>query len=654
MRPLESKRTQWALLTALMVVAYARVVSCGFIWDDDDYVTNNPVLETLGGLYDIWFVPTSLPQYYPLVHTSFWMEYRLWELHPLGYHLVNVLLHGASALALLRLGRRLALPGILFAALWFAVHPVHAESVAWVTERKNVLSLLCYLLAAERWLSWHDRAGARPARSYFIGSLWFLSALWSKTVTASLPAALLVLLWWRDGRLSRRAVTAALPWLVVGAGLGYFTVHLEAEHVGASGAPWQISGLERVLVAGRSCWFYAWSLVWPFGTCFNYPRWEVDAGVWWQWLFPAGAALAVLAAWTLRARVGRGCAAVLMIFGGTLFPAIGFFDVYPFRYSFVADHFQYHASVAVIVGVAALATQKAGALAVTARSGLAAAVLATMAAVTALDLTQYRDFETLWRVTVRKNPRSAIAHTNLGAIETEKFVAATSAGRAGEAARYLQAARGHLEAVLELDGASHEARNSLGVLAHRQGQREEARRLYEAALARKPDEPGPLSNLAMLELEEGHPEEALPHIEAALSSDPLHTNARIVRGWVLCELGRYAEARPELEWALQRSGQMDAVHRRYITCLLALGEHRLAAERALSYLRRNPGDQGVLVAMARGLAQLVRQQPVERARAFALAALRQGAIEPSAALPLVAAELRTLGDEARARAVEGS
>ena len=98
---LESKRAPWVLVAALMLVAYARVAGCGFIWDDDDYVTNNPVLRTIGGLYDIWFVPTSLPQYYPLVHTTFWLEHAVWGLDPMGYHVVNVALHGASALALL-------------------------------------------------------------------------------------------------------------------------------------------------------------------------------------------------------------------------------------------------------------------------------------------------------------------------------------------------------------------------------------------------------------------------------------------------------------------------------------------------------------------------------------------------------------------------
>ncbi|MGC6486192.1 MAG: tetratricopeptide repeat protein [Planctomycetota bacterium] len=648
---LQSKRAPLVLLAALLLVAYARVATCDFIWDDDDYVTNNPVLRSFGGLWDIWFVPTSLPQYYPLVHTSFWLEYRVWELHPLGYHVVNVLLHGASALALLRLGRRLAVPGILFGALWFAVHPVQVESVAWVTERKNVLSLLCYLLAAERWLRWHDGDGP-AARNYVIGSLWFLGALWSKTVTASLPAALLVVIWWRDGALTKRAFSAALPWLVVGAGLGYFTVHLEATHVGASGEPWQISGLERLLVAGRACWFYVASLVWPFDTCFNYARWAVDAGAWWQWLYPAGAALAVLAAWALRGRIGRGPAAALMIFGGTLFPAIGFFDVYPFRYSFVADHFQYHACVAVIVALAAFAARRTAGLGERSQAGAAAAWLALMAAVCAVEVGQYRDFETLWRVTLEKNPRSAIAHTNLGAIETDDYNRARAEGRAADAARHLDAARGHLEAVLEIDATSHEARTNLGVLAYGQGQLDEARRLFEEALARKRADPGTLSNVAFLELEAGRAPAALELVEEALGFDAEHFNARWVRGAVLSKLRRFGDARADLEWVLVREPRKVEVRRLYVSCLFELGEHQRCAEQAISLLKDSPREPAVTRTMARALARVVRQRPLDRARAFVLAALRQGDIAPGPVVPAVAAELRKLGDAERARLVE--
>jgi len=152
-----SKATPLLVLLALVALAYWPAIDCGFIWDDDDYVTQNPVLRTWGGILSVWFEPTSLPQYYPLVHTTFWLEYRLWGPEPAGYHVVNLLLHFLACCGLLALLRRLAVPGAFFAAALFAVHPVMVESVAWVTERKNVLSLLCAVLAANAWLGWRFR-----------------------------------------------------------------------------------------------------------------------------------------------------------------------------------------------------------------------------------------------------------------------------------------------------------------------------------------------------------------------------------------------------------------------------------------------------------------------------------------------------------------
>ncbi len=394
LRTLRSPLAVAALIALLAAAVYWPVVDCGFVWDDDDYVTQNPVLRTLGGFYCIWFEPRSLPQYYPLVHTTFWLEYRLWGTAPLGYHVVNVVLHAGSAWLLWRLLEQLAIPGALFAALWFLVHPVHVESVAWVTERKNVLSLVCYLAAARSWFCWHD-GGTR--RHWWIASLWFVAALLSKTVTASLPAALGVVLWWRDGRLTRRALTGALPWLVLGAAFGWFTVHLEATHVGAADAPWQLVGSERLLVAGRAVWFYLGSLLWPFGLCFNYPRWELDVTSLLQWVAPVATLLVVGLALLLHRRLGRAPAAVLLVFIGTLVPALGFFDVFPFRYSFVADHFQYHASLAILVGGSALAVPLVARIGHALGSGLGAMVVVCLAIVAHLQVPQYRDFETLWR-----------------------------------------------------------------------------------------------------------------------------------------------------------------------------------------------------------------------------------------------------------------
>ena len=645
-------RSKWAPISLIVIFAllsYGRVVQCGFIWDDDDYVWQNPVLRTWGGLWQIWFEPTSLPQYYPLVHTSFWLEANVFGLPPdgasreianqwaLGYHLVNVTLHAISAFILFRLGKTLRLPGILFAALWFLVNPIHVESVAWVTERKNVLSLLCYLLAAERWIRWHDE---QSNRSYLIGSLWLLGALWSKTVVASLPAALLIVVWWRDGKITKRATVGTIPWFVVGALLGCFTVYLEATHVGASNAPWQLVGVERILVAGSACWFYLGSLYWPFDTCFNYLRWELDPPSMLLWLGPILAVLGVGVTWMMRARIGRGPLAVLLLFGGTLVPAIGFFDVYPFRYSFVADHFQYHASIAVLVASSAmlhgLLSSRLSATVTTSIAGLWLLVLS----ITSMGLLdQYKDFKTLWEHTLAKNPNSTLALTNLGGIATE--------------ARDLDSARNFLTRCIALDDTSNEAIVSLGIVEQLDGNLAEAKRLYERGIELKPNASRARNNLAVLQLNLGNTENAIELALRAVEIDPDYYDGHVTLGWALTKAKQWQQALLELQWVLQRTPRALECRLRLVECLVGLERPSKAAAQSLAALRIVPGDTATRQLAAKTLAMALRNQPAASIRSKTTAAIENSGNESASLLPLVADSMRALGETALADAIQG-
>ena len=354
------------LLIVLTVAAYVPALRGGFVWDDDKYVTANRTLRTADGLAEIWFEIGVTIQYYPLVFTTFWIEHRLWGLEPFGYHLVNVLLHATSAGLLWTLLRRLKVPGAWLAAAVFAIHPVHVESVAWITERKNTLSGVFYLLALLSYLRFeppdpqaHNRR--RDWRFYPPALVLFTCALLSKTVTCSLPLVILLLLWWKRARWRWLNVLPVVPMLAIGALMGLLTAWMEKNIVLARGADWDLSIVQRCLIAGRALWFYLGKLVWPAEVMFTYPRWQVRADVWWQFLFPAATIAVVVALWLLRRRVGKPPLVAALFFGGTLAPALGLIDVYPMRYSFVADHFQYLASIGPIVLFVALLTRWLGA-----------------------------------------------------------------------------------------------------------------------------------------------------------------------------------------------------------------------------------------------------------------------------------------------------
>ena len=351
------------LIFLASMIAYLPAMGGGFIWDDNDYVTENPTLRDVAGLREIWLDPSATPQYYPLVHSSFWIEYQLWGLNPTGYHVVNVLIHILNALLLWRVLTRFSVPVAWFAALVFAIHPVHVESVAWITERKNVLSGFFYLSAVLCFLNFDDftKLHVQEARRrygwYVAAHVCFIAALFSKTVASTLPAALLVMIWWKRGKITLRNIVALLPMFAIGVFMGLFTVRLEKEQVGAQGIDWELSLIERLLIAGRAIWFYAGKLVWPFELIFTYPRWNIDHNQAWQYVFPAGVLAVLVGLWMTRNRIGRGPLAAVCFFCGTLFPALGFFDVYPMIFSFVADHFQYMASIGVIVLVVATANE---------------------------------------------------------------------------------------------------------------------------------------------------------------------------------------------------------------------------------------------------------------------------------------------------------
>ncbi len=530
-------KSQWlaaALLIVVTMIAYLPALRAGFIWDDDDYVTKNQTLRDLAGLRDIWFKVGAVPQYYPLVHTTFWLEYHMWGLNPFGYHFLNVMLHALAAVLLWRALNRLEVPGAWLGAAVFALHPVAVESVAWITERKNVLSAVFYFAAALTYLRFTQLkdAGASENRPWYFYSgalLLFMAALLSKTVTASLPAALLLIRWWKKGRLPWNDFVPLLPCFILSSAFGWITAWMEKYQVGAEGTDWSLAFSQRFLLAGRALWFYIGKLAWPSRLTFIYPHWELNPKEWWQSLFLLAAIAVVAGLWLGRRWIGRAPVVAVLFFGGTLFPALGFVNVYPFRYSYVADHFQYLASVGLI------------ALAVAGLSQLPRAfwigLLGLLTFLTWQQTQIYRDLQTLWRDTLAKNPQCWMAHNNLGN-------ALLKIGKVDEAIAEYQSG-------IKIQPGLARSHDNLGLAFLQKGELNQAISSFQRACEINPNYAEARDDLGNAFLLKNEVDEAIVHYEKALEINPDYAEADYNLGVALRQKGRIDEAVAHYQKALQ-------------------------------------------------------------------------------------------------------
>jgi Flp pilus assembly protein TadD len=437
-------------------------------------------------------------------------------LNPLGYHLVNLVLHALAAILLWRALVRLGIPGAWLAAAIFALHPVEVESVAWITERKNVLSAVFYFAAALAYLRFEELydakdPGARRWYLYVASLLLFVLALLSKTVACSLPAALLLVRWWKSGRLKRQDVLPLVPFFIVGLGLGLLTAWLEKHQVRAEGDEWALSFWQRCLIAGRGLWFYAEKLFFPAKLTFIYPRWDVSGAFGWAWLFPSALAAVVVTLWQMRRRIGRGPLVAVLFFAGTLFPALGFLNVYPFRFSFVADHFQYLASVGLIVLAAAGLIRLP--------RFIPPIVLAVLSILTWKQAGIYRDLETLWSDTVEKNPESWMAQNSYGAVLLNK--------------NRIDEAIAHFQKAVEIKPRYVLAYSNLGYAFLLKGQVDESALDLRKALEIDPEDTASHFNLANTLLQMGRVGDAMSELEKVLARRPNDSEAQKNMAWVL-------------------------------------------------------------------------------------------------------------------------
>jgi len=539
---LESKLVS-PILILFVLTCYHSAFSAEFIWDDEILVNSRAVSDPYG-LLQIWFEPARLrlePHYWPLTYSTFWLEHKLWGFDPTGYHVVNVLLHGVNTLLLFRLLVRLDVPGAALAAALFAVHPMQAEAVTWIMGRKDLLSTLFYLAAADCWLRnrHRPRLGAQMS-----AILLFAAGMFAKSMTITLPAALLVCVWWKDGRITMADVRRVAPLFVVGAGIAaidliHYTAHAE---LGGIRHSWP----ERLLIAFRALWFYGLRILWPHPLPVIYPHWDSGLHDLRNWLCLLASIASVAALWLLRGRLGRGPLAGALFFAITLSPVLGFANNSYMEYSFVADRYQYLAGVgikALVAGALARGLATVGRLRalVTARL-VALALVGACAVLTMRHALVFQNQIALFSHVVSLNPTARGAQYNLG-------LGLISAGRPEDGIEVSRRA-------LELDPNGAKAHGSIGWALMTLQRYEEAEESLRRAVKVNATDVQARQNLAESLRLRGRFEEALPWYDATIALDGEFAHGHAGRALTLAELDRWDEARESFRRALAADAEL--------------------------------------------------------------------------------------------------
>jgi len=525
---------------------------------------------------------------------------------------MNLLLHTVNALLLWRLLKRLGVPGAWLGAALFALHPVQVESVAWVSELKNVLMLFFYLPAVLAWVEFIERPAKQGWKYYLLALFLYALALCAKTTACTLPVTLLLILWLKAKPIGRVRVAQTLPFFAFGLGMGLLAMWWERYHQGTEGARFAIPWLERILIAGHAFWFYLGKLVWPAHLTFVYPRWPIDdaaSAARYLWLAAAAAFGGVI--YFTRRFFGRAVETALIFFAVTLSPVMGLIMEYTFRYTFVADHYQYVACIGPMALASAglsLACGTLGRRAALAKTILSGAWLLTLGVLTWRQCGMYANAETLWRTTLARNPDCQMAYINLGKTLDEQgdveqamaqfqkalqinpnFVEAHNdlgimlfeKGRVDEAIAQYQKA-------LQSDPDNAETRNNLGFALFQKGRVDEAIVQYQATLEINPHLAQVHDNLGNALFKKGEVDEAIAQFQKALQSDPDNADARNNLGFALFQKGRVDEAIVQYRETLEINPHLAQVHDRLGSALLIKGKVDEAIAQYQAALQINP------------------------------------------------------------------
>lgn len=491
------------LFIGTLIFVYSPALRGGFVWDDDAYVTQNPMLTAPDGWQRIWFSAHQQSQFFPLVYSTLRIEHALWGWNPLGYHLVNVLLHAVNALLVWLILRKMALPGAWIAAGLFAFHPVQVESVAWITELKNVQSTFFYLLSLLLWLRFvvAEKSTWAP---YFISLIFYVLALLSKTTTCTLPAALVLICWMRGQKLSARRIWQITPFVVLGFSAGLISIWWES-HLGnyRENVGQQLSVLQRGLLASHAICFYLSKLVWPANLAFSYPKWALDVSNLWNYACLLICVIGVGAGFIYRKTLGRSVIAAFVFFIATLSPLLGFIPLYTFLYSYVADHYQYVACI----GIFCLAGAALSRLQPTASICL----ITLLAILTWKQAHVFQNLKTLWEDTLSKNSLSWLSHNNLGMILKEEG--------------NIDGAIAHYEQALQLNHDYANPNYNLGIIYYQRRDLDKALLHFQEAVRLRPEDAESHNNFGATLRAKGRLDEAIAQFREAVRLDPTYVLA---------------------------------------------------------------------------------------------------------------------------------
>ena len=548
------ERTAWqlvaqaAVIVGAVLLVYLPAWRAGFVWDDEQLITANPLLRTFSGLIEIWSGGRTA-DYFPMTNTVFWIERHLFGENATGYHAINILLHGADAILVWLVLHRLQIPGAWFAGLIFGIHPVHVESVAWTSELKNVLAMFFTLLSIFSFVGSNEQ---RQSHAAYLASLFFFAlALLSKTQTVFLPIALLLYGWWRDRGSFRREVIRTGPFFVMAAVFGLITIWFQNRGIGEEEIV--IGSFPRRLVnAGMAIWWYAGKVFLPTRLMAIYPRWRFDSPEFWEWLPLVGLVLLLGLLWLCRNRRTRGAFLAVAYFIVALLPVIGFVRMAYLRSgTLVADHLQYFADVSLIAFVCsavAMFANRARREIRTAIAAIAILLIAMMGAYAWQRTKVFQDEEVLWRDTLAKNPDAWQARARLG----QYFFRQRKYSDAIE----------HLRRAVELKPELPENHNLLGLAYCRAERFEEGIAEYRKALELKESRASTAQSVSVATIRTNLAN-ALTIIGNNLSGSATEIPSEATR--------RYEEAIAQYKKALELEPNQPAIHRNLGLLLARLG-----------------------------------------------------------------------------------